>query len=481
MWQRLSLTAKLFVAIAASLLLVVFVIAAALTVQMRAGFTTYLLNAELGRLDQLHDTLEDADDARQGWPSLSGDGAWTDLVRRTSRPAGPPDRPLPPLRPAIEGTDGGPPPPPFRHDPLHLEDRLVLEDGAGQPVAGREDRSGKSVARVLVGPDGTTLGRLRLYEPRGVGAPVDLVFGAMQLRTFGLILGLAVLLSGFVAWLLARQASRPIRQIGASVSRLAAGDYAARIPVTRFDEVGQLMRDHNALAESLEWARRREREWITDASHELKTPLAILRAEIEAMQDGIRQPTADTLARLHATVMRLSRLVSDLNLSMGDARVTADNVRLDLASLVQNALTDSAIRMEELGLTIDIRIAGPVLVHGDPGRLRQVVDNLLENTGRYTQAPGCIRITCEARDEMAVLVLEDTPPCPANEALPRLFDRFFRGEASRARTLGGSGLGLAICRSIVETHHGRIGAERSDMGGLKITVELPLATQAPHG
>lgn len=478
MWRRLTLTAKLFVAITAALLVVVLIIAGAVTIHMRDGFASYLLNAEMGRLDLLHDLLENADDADRGWPSLRDEKTWDDLVKSSS-----PEVSMPPP-PPFELTYNDrppPPPPPRRPDALGLRDRLVLEDASNEIVAGRTDRTETSIARTLAAPGGRVIGYLRLYEPQGIGAPVGELFGARELRTFGLILALAVLLSALVAWLLARQASRPIRALGESVSRLAAGDFEARIPITRSDEVGQLMRDHNKLAESLQWSRVREREWITDASHELKTPLAILRAEIEAMQDGIRQPTPDTLARLHATVMRLSRLVSDLNQSMSHVPGDTDHVRVDLAALMRDAVKDCEARIKARGLTITTALSSPVQIHGDPGRLRQVMDNLLENTCRYTQAPGRIHVACESRKEIASMIVEDSAPAPAPDALPRLFDRFFRGEASRARTLGGSGLGLAICRSIVETHHGKINAERSDLGGLKITVKLPTATRTENG
>ncbi|MDA8870045.1 ATP-binding protein [Rhizobiaceae bacterium] len=475
---RSSLTAKLFVAIAAAVLLVVLVVVAAVALNMRAGFTSYLLNAELGRLGALDTALENSPSAVQGWPELRDRTTWNALLREMERgPGGRTERPplsggpRPPQGPGAD--DGGPPR--RDHDPLDITDRLVLETVQGQVLAGPSDRIGTSTVRDLTSDNGAMLGRLRLYEPRGVGAPVNQIFRAAQVRTLGYILFIAVVLSALVSWLLARHFAKPIRAVGNSMNRLATGNFKARLPTVRKDEIGRLMRDHNALAESLTNARMREQAWITDASHELKTPLAILRAEIEALQDGVRQPTESTLARLHATVMRLSRLVSDLNMSMQDERPVTSGETLDLARLVSRAVVDASPRIESSGLAITVEAADSVAVHGDPDRLRQVIDNLLENACRYTTTPGRIRITCEADGAMAVLTVEDTPPVPADEALPRLFDRFFRGEASRSRSLGGSGLGLAICRSIVESHGGTIRADRSYLGGLRVMVGLPLA------
>jgi two-component system sensor histidine kinase BaeS len=116
----------------------------------------------------------------------------------------------------------------------------------------------------------------------------------------------------------------------------------------------------------------------------------------------------------------------------------------------------------------------PLPARGDPGQHRQVVDNLFENTLRYTDAPGRVRLRAWAEGGDVLVVLDDTPPAPPEASMPHLFDRFLRGEASRSRAHGGSGLGLAICKAIVEAHGGRIAAELSDLGGLRVTVTLPV-------
>ena len=187
-WQRLSLSAKLFVAILATVLVVVVVITAAVATNMRSGFTNYLLNAEVGRLDGLRDALVAAPDAVQAWPSLRSPDRWTRFVEEQVRPQRAVLAPPPPDAP------GFPPPRPI--DPLQVSNRVVLMDVTGRVIAGPATIEGNAATRDIVASNGSLLGRLRLYEPHQSGVPADQVFVAGQMRALAIVVFLATLLFG---------------------------------------------------------------------------------------------------------------------------------------------------------------------------------------------------------------------------------------------------------------------------------------------
>ncbi|WP_162177161.1 ATP-binding protein [Thioclava indica] len=258
------------------------------------------------------------------------------------------------------------------------------------------------------------------------------------------------------------------------------GEYASRIPRRGKDELGQLIDHYNALAESLEAAERAQRQWVSDTSHELQTPLAVLRAHIEALQDGVRRADPQTLGAMEDAVARLTRLVSDLRLlsAWREDSLIADRGPADLARIAQAAANSASEGFAAAGLELVTEIAKPVQLSCDAGRIGQVIDNLLSNALRYTDPPGSVKMRVWAGDSAAYLTLDDTAPAPSDASMSRLFDRFHRGEASRSRAKGGSGLGLAICKAIVEAHGGQITAAPSRMGGLHIRMTLPYGETA---
>jgi two-component system sensor histidine kinase BaeS len=215
---------------------------------------------------------------------------------------------------------------------------------------------------------------------------------------------------------------------------------------------------------------------MADISHELRTPLALLRAEIEAMQDGIRASDEAQLNKLHHSVMQFSRLVDDLyDLALADAgALSYHKAPLNLAEVLIESAASAEHRISQKGLKLRLEIADRLPVFGDARRLRQVADNLLKNSRRYTDSGGEIRLSAWRAGRQVYFKIEDSAPGVAQETLARLFDRFYRAEESRSRAGGGAGLGLAICRNIVEAHQGSISAKVSPLGGLQIVVSLPM-------
>jgi two-component system sensor histidine kinase BaeS len=216
---------------------------------------------------------------------------------------------------------------------------------------------------------------------------------------------------------------------------------------------------------------------VADISHELRTPLAVLRGEIEAVQDGVRQLSSQTLDTLHGEVMRLERLVGDLyELSLSDiGAMQYRKTQIDLLEVLQQSLEAHRAQFAEKGLTLLPAPHRPAKLPmlGDPERLSQLFTNLLKNTLRYTDCGGQLRISIEVRDGWVQLNFQDSAPGVPEKALPRLFDRLYRVESSRSREHGGAGLGLALCKNIVEAHDGTIDARPSPLGGLWIAINLP--------
>lgn len=336
---------------------------------------------------------------------------------------------LPPegdLRPWLAGQD---------LPPLPQADRVSVLDAEGERIAG-VDPPGQARRPLTV--DGRTVGYLAL-QPAAEPAAVDREFLQGQQRN--------LLLLGAVALLCAAGAARFLTP-------------PAGVP-----------------AESPETVEAQRRQWVADTSHELRTPVAVLRAQIEAMQDGVHPTTPENLDVLHEQVLALGRLVDDLHLlARGDAQaVTCRLQPLDLAGLVRDALQAQASRLDKAGLTMEARLPEELVLPGDRSRLRQVLANLLENSTRYTDRGGTIRVTLTRQGRHALLALEDSAPGVPPEAYDRLFDRFYRVDPSRTREQGGTGLGLSICRTLVEAHGGTIRALPSDLGGLRLEVRLNLA------
>ncbi len=283
------------------------------------------------------------------------------------------------------------------------------------------------------------------------------------------------MVSAAAAFLIARQILIPIKRLEAGAKTLASGDYSLRIHKDRTDELGELIAHYNVLAETLARTSQAERGWISNTSHELQTPLAVLRAQIEALQDGVRQPNAETLAEMHAAQMRLSRLVQDLKILTysREPELVADMGREDLVEIAREAVETARPTLEAAGIEIECVFPETLPLGCDRLRIGQVIDNLLQNAARYTDAPGKVRLAIQRKDGFAQVSIDDTPPTAPNDVLPRLFDRFYRAEGSRSRALGGSGLGLSVCKAIVEAQGGIITAAASDMGGLNVTLTLP--------
>ncbi|MFG3421841.1 sensor histidine kinase [Micromonospora sp. NPDC048063] len=278
--------------------------------------------------------------------------------------------------------------------------------------------------------------------------------------------------------LLSRRVLRPIDTLTVAAQQLGRGDLTGRVPVRGNDELAELALSFNRMADSLQRGEERQRRLVADVAHELRTPLANLRGYLEALSDGVIAPDQELYASLLEEAVLQQRIVDDLqDLALAEAgNLAYHRVTVDLAELLETCGTAHHARAESAGVSLCVA-AEPVAVHADPDRLRQVVGNLVTNALRATAAGGSVRLVASRTDTQAVVQVVDTGSGIAADALPHVFDRFWRADAARGRRTGGSGLGLAITRQIVTDHQGTI-TVASEVGvGTTFTIALPLAHQ----
>ncbi|MFF2025411.1 sensor histidine kinase [Streptomyces sp. NPDC058171] len=293
------------------------------------------------------------------------------------------------------------------------------------------------------------------------------------------------------ALLLSRAVLRPVKALTAAARSLGEGELAQRVPAFGSDEIGELGRSFNRMADSLAASERRQQQLIGDIAHELRTPLGNLRGYLEAIQDGFVEVTPELLASLHEEALLQQRVVDDLqDLALAEAgALTYHRSDLDARDLLTACATAHRALAGEAGVAVEVAAHPvPAPVHGDPARLRQALSNLVGNAVRHTGRGGRVTLRVArpadgvgAADGVGLVVRDTGSGIPA-EQLPHLFDRFWRADGARGRTTGGSGLGLPIARQIVADHGGTITVTSEVGRGTAFTVTLPApsAPRPPH-
>lgn len=285
----------------------------------------------------------------------------------------------------------------------------------------------------------------------------------------------AMVLAIALSYLLTRKALRPLREMAEVTRRIAAGDYAARVKVDTRDEVGRLGEAFNGMSDSLERLESLRRRMVDDIAHELRTPLTNLRGYLEGVSDGVVPPSKETYGILQDEIMRLVRLVEDLQqLTKADAaRAYLERTEVDLAGLIGQALEIDRPRFEARGISVATDFDPQTgTVRADRDKLVQVLRNLIQNAWQYTPQGGRFRIVTARRAEGITVTLANSGPEIPTGDLAHLFERFYRPERSRSRDSGGAGIGLAIVKELVEAHGGTVGVESAD-GETSFRVILP--------
>ncbi|MEV0400570.1 ATP-binding protein [Actinoallomurus sp. NPDC050550] len=310
------------------------------------------------------------------------------------------------------------------------------------------------------------------------------VGGLMMVWGYGLgfrgriTLPVALLISVVITQILAHGMTAPLREMTAVARAMARGDYRRRVRVTSRDEVGELGRAFNRMADDLAEVDRQRRDFVANVSHELRTPIAALRAILENVADGVTPAEPEVLEGALAQVERLGRLVTQL---LDLSRVEAGVVSLDLTSFEIGPFLEAAVTEAQVGRpgpVFVVRTEPGLVVRADRDRLHQVVANLLENAARHSPPGGVVTVTAATRGQALRLEVQDEGPGIPVADRAQVFERFSRGSASQVGTAGGgTGLGLAIARWVVDLHDGEIAVADSPHGCL-IRVVLP---QPPQG
>jgi signal transduction histidine kinase len=327
--------------------------------------------------------------------------------------------------------------------------------------------------RVLV--NGSLVGTAVVRVPLVGVLPQDVAFRSSVNRTLllgGLAAAIVALSLGFV---LARRATAPARELTRAARALAGGDHSKRVDFDAKDELGEMARAFNAMADTIEKEDELRRSFSSEVAHELRTPLAILLTQIEGMQDGVVAADGEALESLHEETLRLSRLVADLE-TLASAEAAGFSLQkqdVSLRLLLEDVATEfgGLFAADDVTLTTALEDAD---VDVDPTRIRQVVFNLLSNALKFTPSGGRVHLSSETNGSEAVIRVSDTGLGIPSAELPHVFDRFFRGRAVRA---GGSGIGLAVARELVLAHDGSIEVAGTVGRGTTFTVRLPVASR----
>ncbi|MCR4405040.1 MAG: ATP-binding protein [Candidatus Acetothermia bacterium] len=435
---------------------VLVVLAALLAIYLFSNYSTsrefrlYVIRGEAQRLQDLKNLLIDYYKENGSWAEV-----W-DYLARLRVPAG---EPLLMRRLVLLGPEGeilvAPEP---RLIGQRLPQQLVRE---ALPI----DVGGQKVGLLLAGPVGE-----RLLEPleQNFLSSVNrsLLLGGLVALGIALALGL----------LLLRQLITPLKELTAATEGIASGDLERRVRVRSRDELGRLGEAFNKMADSLKRSEELRRRMIADVAHELRTPLTVIRGQLEALRDGVFSPTPEKLEELDEEALLLDRLVDDLHeLALAEAgELRLERGPTDLGRLITRLGARIQGRLAEQGIELGLELPeGLPKLNLDSDRIEQVLHNLLSNAERYTPQGGRITVAVEDRPQEVLISVSDTGKGIPAEELPRIFERFYRGEQSRSRRSGGAGLGLAIAKQLVEAHGGRIWAESEPGRGTKVSFTLP--------
>lgn len=462
--MRISLFWKLFAVQLVAAALLIGGVLLVIRHQTEASFTTYVEARERQRLEDVAERISEQYVQRQDLRAAAL--AVREFRRRVEVRIGRPPR-----------DDGHESEDERRLPPLPIRAPLTLLDAGGQRVAGAPlPLALGEPLRVPITYGEAVIGYLARPPLPAWAAPEESRFKRRMAAILTRITAMSLPLAALFALLISAMILHPIRRLSAGTAALSRREFETRIEVRRGDELGQLAADFNRLAEALGHYDTRQRQWLADIAHELRTPVAVLRGELDAMLDGVRSADPARLRSLQQEVLRLNALIDDLHLlslaESGGLRLVREPV--DLTALAREALARFDERLRAAGFAVELQApARAVVADVDAQRIGQVLGNLLENALRHAQPPGPVVVEVAEENGAVRIAVSDAGPGVPAQALPRLFDRLYRVEAARSRAGGGAGLGLAICRSIVEAHGGRIEARAPVRGGLCVGFTLP--------
>jgi two-component system, OmpR family, sensor histidine kinase BaeS len=468
---RAGITRKILVSLVLASTLAVAITAVIMQWSIQRGFMQYINNIEHDGIPQLVRSLEQEYARTGSWQALRSDlFRWRQLTAASLHQANASELPPPPSEHPPQFPGMLPP-----HIAKQFDQRLFLATADKELLIG----AGPLNDAILypIQHNGAVVGYLGLLPQRQPVSAAQEQFLKQQHQTLLVAVVIVITIAILISLIVARRLVQPLTSLAGATRELALGAYHIRVPARSNDELGQLATDFNALALALEHNEEARRRWVIDISHELRTPLTFLRSQVEAILDGVREPTPETITAIHHEIIRFTRLVDDLHqLSMSDVGAQPyRKERVDISRLLQQTVTiiEPTFTKRQISLQLEVTPELSLEVFGDDERLQQLFTNLLDNSLKYTEPGGFLRITAQRHNARIQIDLQDSAPGVPEDELDRLFGRLYRADASRSRATGGSGLGLAICRNIVEAHEGSISAQLSPFGGVWIHIDLP--------
>ena len=326
--------------------------------------------------------------------------------------------------------------------------------------------------------DGSSIGVVHMwvYGSDLLLSKADQEFRMQSYQAMALAAVLSVALACVIGVLFARGLVRPINRITKTAQAIKEGDLSARVNLEGKDEIAEMGKTFDAMAESVESNQELERRLTTDVAHELRTPLMAIQSTVEAIMDGVFKADEERLNTINIEVQRLSRLVDAiLKLSRLESRSTPMNEEVvDVGELIRPLVMSHEAFVTDAGLTLEYEAEPDVIVYADRDMLRQATANLISNAVRYTPAPGKISVSVKSGDVMAAIAVRDTGIGLSPEERRMVFKRFWRAEESRQRQSGGLGVGLAVVKEIVDRHGGWVQVEGRKGEGSCFTIHIPL-------
>ncbi|MCR8921508.1 ATP-binding protein [Dasania sp. GY-MA-18] len=460
---------KLFLTLLSTCICLVILMFAFMRWSVDRGMLEYVNTREANQLAPILQQLANSYEHYQGWENIPQPRHFFRQLLHQQR--------------QLHGRDHDNKPPKEPYDsPKSRPPNIAILNAQQQLVFGRYHNS-KDYQLLPIRSQQQIVGWLARPQKKFISKGFELAFVEKQTETLALISLLVCALAMLISFPLARHFVNPIRQLTHALHRLTQGDYQNQQDTQhlqqRRDELGGLAQDIHSLAATLNKNEQLRKQWLADTSHELRTPVSILLAEIEAMLDEIRPITKNNLQSLQQETLQLKKLIDDLHTlnsaNLGSLHYHKQNT--DLCALIQQQcdLHQQSLKQKSIGISCKLP-SQAIHCYIDRSRIAQLLDNILANCKHYCPANSEVLITVRSEQQQAIIDIADNGPGVPDEALAHLFDSLYRVEHSRNRSTGGSGLGLAICQRIVAAHDGHIVAKHAAQGGLLIEITLPLSS-----
>lgn len=496
--MRLNIKTKLILSLVSTNMLIAGLMFFVASRQFDQGFQNFLNQQEIQKLEPLKQELALIFQQQKGWSWINDNHRlWQKLIHyHLGINDLPRRRPPPPMgrNPReFEGRHpmgGRPPPTPpvferFRPESfkgqiqsfgqtLNFNPHIALKDKNNVIIIGPPENN--DFLWTPIYQKNQLIGSLGVKPLRQFNSEIDQYFISQQKKIMAIMIFCLLLSAVLLALLFSNRILQQIQRLRRGFSLLVKGNFSERLTNASNDELGELSERFNFLANTLESNQKARQQWIADISHELRTPIAILKGEIEALVEGVRPINQSNMQSLQQEIERINLLINDLHeLSLSDlGALNYQKHKIDLIAFFQEFYQDEQLRLETKGITVSFHTAVQSF-HSlvDESRLEQCLKNFTQNSLRYTDIPGQVNVTIEQQAQYLVVNIEDSSPGVSDHDLPHLLDRLYRAEKSRNRAQGGAGLGLSISKNILDAHDIAINLYQSKLGGLGITLKIP--------